>query len=141
MTLRLWRSAAPLRALVIATALSAAALPFGRPSVAAPQDYRFELDGQPVKSGTKTIVKLRLVHVPDGKPVSGAIVIQTRLDMGPSGMKEMAAPAKAMPGDTGGVYQVETEPSMAGDWALTLGAKVQGEVQTVRGTVNIAVPK
>ena len=141
MTLRFWRSTAPLRALVIAAALSAPGLSFGRPSVAAPQDYRFELDGQPVKSGATTIVTLRLVHVPDGKPVAGAIIIQTRFDMGPSGMKEMAAPAKAMPGDAGGVYQVETEPSMQGDWALTLAAKVQGEAQTVRGTVNIAVPK
>ena len=108
---------------------------------AAPQDYRFELDGQPVKAGAKTVMKVRLVHVPDGKPVAGAIIIQTRFDMGPSGMKEMAAPAKAMPGDTGGVYQVETEPSSPGDWALTLAAKVQGEAQTVRGTVNVAVPK
>lgn len=110
-------------------------------ALAAPQDYRFELDGQPVKSGAKTVVKIRLVHVPDGKPVAGAIIIQTRLDMGPSGMKEMAAPAKAMPGDSGGVYQIETEPSEQGDWALTLAAKVQGEAQTVHGTVNIAVPK
>ncbi len=131
----------PLRALMIAAVVSAAVLSFGRPSAAAPQDYRFELDGQPVKSGAKTIVKLRLIHVPDGKQVAGAIIIQTRFDMGPAGMKEMAAPAKAIPGDAGGVYQVETEPSAQGDWALTLAAKVQGEAHTVRGTVNIAVPK
>ena len=140
MNVRSW-SAIPLRTLIIAAAIAASVLSVGRPSAAAPQDYRFELDGQPVKAGSKTIVKVRLVHVPDGKPVPGAIIIQTRLDMGPAGMKEMTAPAKAVPGDAGGLYQVETEPSMEGDWALTLSAKVQGEAQTVRGTVNIAVPK
>ena len=105
---------------------------------AAAQDYRFELAGPPVKS---TLVKVRLLHLPDGKPISGAIIIQTKFDMGPDGMAEMGAPAKPAPTSEPGVYQIDTEPSMAGNWALTLAAKVQGEPQTVRGSVTIAVPK
>src|ERR1700738_2755130 len=40
-------------------------------ALAAAQDYRFEAAGPPAKSGKATIVKIRLVHLPDGKPVSG----------------------------------------------------------------------
>ena len=108
---------------------------------AAAQDYRFELAAPPVKSGKATLVKVRLLHVPDGKPVSGAVIIQTKLDMGPEGMASMTAPAKGAPTADPGVYQVEAEPSMAGNWALTLAAKVQGEPDTVQGTVTVPVPK
>ncbi|HLG90365.1 MAG TPA: FixH family protein [Alphaproteobacteria bacterium] len=122
-------------ALALATSLSV------RTASAQPQDYRFELDGQPVKSGKATLIKVRLVHVPDGKPVPGAIIIQTKLDMGPDGMTEMGAPAKASPSSEPGLYQIEAQPSMAGRWGLTLAAKVQGETETVRGTVIVPVAK
>jgi len=79
--------------------------------------------------------------VPDGKAVSDAIVIQTKFDMAPEGMAEMAAPAKTSATGEPGVYQVEAQPSMGGKWALTLSAKVQGEAETVRGTVVVPVPK
>jgi hypothetical protein len=108
---------------------------------AAAQDYRFELAGPPVKSGKSTLVKVRLLHVPDGKPVSGAIIFKTKFDMGPEGMASMTAPAKGAPSLDPGVYDVQTEPSMAGRWALTLAAKVQGEPDTVQGTITVPVPK
>jgi hypothetical protein len=48
----------------IAFALTIASVP---PAVfAAAQDYRFEAAGPPVKSGKPTVVKIRLVHIPDG---------------------------------------------------------------------------
>ena len=49
---------------------------------AAAGDYRFELAGNPEAAGGKSIVAVRLTHTPDGKPVPGAIIIQTRADMG-----------------------------------------------------------
>jgi hypothetical protein len=125
-------------------ALSLAALtlvtPSVQPALAGAQDYRFEMAGEPAKSGKATLIKIRLVHVPDGKAVSDAIVIQTKFDMAPEGMAEMA-PAKASATGEPGVYQVEAQPSMGGKWALTLSAKVQGEAETVRGTVVVPVPK
>ena len=57
-------------------------------AVAAAQDYRFEAVGPPIKSGKATVVKIRLVHVPDRKPVPEAVIFQTRFDMGPDGMAE-----------------------------------------------------
>lgn len=108
---------------------------------AAPQDYRFELVSPPAKAAKATIVRVRLIHVPDGKPVIGAVIFQARLDMGPDGMASMDAPVKPLPPTEGGVYQFEAQPSMPGNWGLSLSAKVQGEAQTVKGTVTVPVPK
>jgi hypothetical protein len=108
---------------------------------AAAGDYRFELAGNPQAAGGKSIVAVRLTHTPDNKPVSGAVIIQTRADMGPDGMKEMTAPVKALPPKEPGVYLFEVEPGMAGGWMLTLAAKVQGEAETVRGSVTVKLAK
>ena len=131
------RSAAGAGALAhaIATAFTPAT------SVAGAQDYRFEAAGPPVKSGRATVVKIRLVHIPDGKPVPGAIIFQTRFDMGPDGMENMTAPAKLVRSNDTNLYQLELEPQMGGNWALSLSAKVQGETETVNGSVPITIPK
>ena len=101
----------------------------------APNDYRFELvQAQPAGPG-KTTVAVRLVHVPDGKPVAGAVVFESKTDMGPSGMADMAGKVSSLPSDQPGIYRFQVETGMAGKWQLALGAKVQGETGTVRGTV------
>jgi hypothetical protein len=104
-------------------------------AAAAPNDYRFELvQAQPVGPG-KTAVTVRLVHVPDNKPVAGAVLFESKTDMGPAGMAEMTGKASPLPSDQPGIYHFQIETGMAGKWALTLGAKVQGEAGTVRGIV------
>lgn len=108
---------------------------------AAANDYRFELARTPAtKMGVSTVL-IRLLHVPDRKPVSGAVFFQTRADMGPEQMAAMTAPVKAVPAAQPGVYAFEIQNGMMwkkrGKWALTLAAKVQGETDTVRGTVNL----
>jgi YtkA-like len=110
-------------------------------AVAAAQDYRFEAAGPPIKSGKTTVVKIRLVHILDGKAVPGAVIFQTRFDMGPDGMASMAAPAKLVRSSDSNLYQLELEPQMGGNWALSLSAKVQGETETVNGNVPITIPK
>jgi hypothetical protein len=103
-------------------------------------DYRFELVGKPQLSGQKDIVQVRLVRATSGKPVPDAVIFESKADMGPAGMATMTAPMKALPAN-GGVYSFEVEPGMAGTWALHLAAKVQGEPDTVRGTVNADLVK
>jgi hypothetical protein len=71
---------------------------------AAAADYRFEAAGAPQLAGGKSTVAVRLMHVPDDKPVAGAVIIQTRAHMGPDGIKEMTAPVKALPAKAPGVY-------------------------------------
>lgn len=126
-------------AAAVAYAITTAFMPPA--AVAAAQDYRFEAAGPPVKSGNATIVKIRLMHLPDGKPVPGAVIFQTRFDMGPDGMASMTAPAKLVRSSDANLYQVELEPPMGGNWALSLSAKVQGETETVSGSVPITIPK
>ncbi len=109
-------------------------------SVAAPQDYQFEVVGPLAKSGKATVIKVRLVHVPDGKPVPGAVIIQTKFDMGPDGMAEMTAPTKVVSAKEPGIYQVEADAPSVGKWALSLAAKVQGEAETVHGAVTVTIP-
>jgi hypothetical protein len=110
------------------------------PTFAKSADYRFELVGKPQLSGQKDIVQVRLVHVADGKPVTDAVIFESKADMGPAGMESMTAPVKALPAK-GGTYSFEVDPGMAGTWALHLAAKVQGETETVRGTINADLVK
>ena len=110
-------------------------------ALAAAQDYHFEVAGPPVRSGKAAVVKIRLVHIPDGKPVTGAVIFHTRFDMGPDGMASMTAPAKLVRSSDANLYQVELEPQMGGNWALSLSAKVQGETETVSGALPITIPK
>jgi hypothetical protein len=119
----------------IGTAMFAASTLIAAYGLAAPNDYRFELvQAQPAGPG-KTAVTVRLVHVPDSKPVAGAVLLDTKTDMGPSGMTEMVGKVSPLPSDQPGLYRFQVETGMAGKWQLALGAKVQGEAGTVRGTV------
>ncbi len=84
---------------------------------------------------------MRLVAVADGKPVPGAKIVQTSLDMGPDGMAAMTAPVKLPPPADPDVFLFEAQPTAAGNWALTVSAKIQGEPEPVTGAITIAVTK
>src|ERR1043166_9561800 len=91
------------RALLLAVAIGT--LPI--PSFAAATDYRFDLVGKPeaAPDGGSTVT-VRLVHVPDGVAVAGAVVFRVKADMGPAGMAGMAAPASLV-GEAGpGLYRI-----------------------------------
>jgi hypothetical protein len=110
------------------------------PATAETPDYRFELAGAPKPSGSgKNIVAVKLIH--DGKPVSGAIVIQSRADMGPIGMAAMTAPIKALGEQPPGTYSFEVANGSTwnkpDNWSLSFSAKVQGVAQTVTGSVVV----
>ena len=127
---------------VSALAIAAAALlAAGSSANAAAKDYRFEQVGKPQLAGGKDTVRVRLVHVPDNKPVPDAVIFESKADMGPAGMPTMTAPIKALPSKEPGIYAFEIEPGMAGAWAISLSAKVQGEAETVHGTVTTDLPK
>jgi hypothetical protein len=110
-------------------------------SWAAPADYRFELAGQPEKTGTAMLVKVRLVTVADEKPVSGVEIVEARLDMGPDGMAAMTAKVKPLPSPEPDILQFEAQPTMAGNWALSLSVKIEGEPEPVTGAITIPVAK
>jgi len=98
-------------------------------------DYVFEPVKAELKKGDDVVVSIRLKHKGTGKPVTDAVIVQTRIDMGPDGMGEMASPLTPVPSNEPGVYSFKTDLSMQGRWLLSIAAKVQGEPQTVVGKI------
>ena len=121
-----WTNRACAAALAVAAALAPAA-----GALAAAQDYEFRLVTPEVKQGDGAVVAVRLVHKPSGRAVPNAVVYGTRLDMSPDNMPTMTMPLAPVPVGEPGVYRFRTNLAMAGGWALTLTAKVQGEEGTV----------
>ncbi len=112
----------------------------GSDAIAATTGYHFLLAAPPNPSGAgKNIVSIKLVH--DGKPVNGAIIVQSRADMGPIGMAAMTAPIKPLGEQPPGTYRFEVENGSVwqkpDNWSLSFSAKVQGVAQTVSGSVIV----
>jgi hypothetical protein len=99
------------------------------------RDYEFQPVSVEVKNGSASDVGVRLVDKRTGKPVPGAVIFRTRLDMSPDTMDEMTAKHAAAPSSEPGIYRFKADFTMAGRWALKLQAKVPGENETVEGTV------
>ena len=85
-----------------------------------------------VRKKGDTVIAVKLVHKPSGRAIPDAVIFAKRIDMGPDKMADMQAKLDPVPGGESGVYQFKTNLEMAGRWALTLGAKVQGEIGTVQ---------
>ena len=120
----------------IFAAAFAATIGIAGPAFAGAADYVFEPEKAEIKKGDDVVVAVRLKHKTSGKPVTDAVIVQTRIDMAPDGMGEMASPLTPAPSAEPGVYAFKTELSMAGRWLLSIAAKVQGEPETVIGKVT-----
>jgi YtkA-like len=112
----------------------AVALTLTRIAIAGPNDYAFEPVSANVNKG-EVAVAVRLMHKPTRRPVTDAVITQTRIDMAPDGMATMASPLTPLPSPEPGVYAFKTELSMAGRWQLSISARVQGEAQPVMGKI------
>lgn len=121
--------------LLTATFAALAILAAHLPAVAAAADYAFEPVKVDVKNGKGSALAVRLIHKPTGKPVEGAVLFRTRLDMSPDKMGDMLAKHTAMPTTEPGVYSFSADLTMAGGWAFKVQAKVPGEAETIEGTV------
>jgi hypothetical protein len=123
------------RAFIFAAAF-AATIGIAGPAFAGAADYVFEPVKAEIKKADDVVVAVRLKHKTSGKPVTDAVIVQTRIDMAPDGMGEMASPLTPAPSAEPGVYAFKTELSRAGRWLLSIAAKVQGEPETVIGKVT-----
>lgn len=131
--------------------------------------YRFELLSHQVPASRNAEVRVRLLHLPDGRPVIGATVYEHRSEMPhradmpadgygaspariapglgampatvlPSWMGEGPSPPPVPAIDEGnGIYRVHAVLPMAGAWTLTLVARVPGEAEPVRGEFTVGV--
>jgi len=104
-------------------------------------DYTFEPTAPEWKKGDDVVVAVRLTYKPSGKPVADAVIIRTRVDMGPDNIADMASPVATMPSNEPGVYAFKTDLPMAGRYMLSVAAKVQGEPETVFGKVILKAVK
>lgn len=100
------------------------------------KDYEFQLVQTEVKQGVATLA-VKLLHKPSGRAIPDAVIFAKRIDMGPENMEGMTAPLEPLPSVEPGVYQFKTELAMAGRWALSLAAKVQGETGTVENKLIV----
>jgi hypothetical protein len=122
-----------LRAAAIGAALLAA---MAATALADIKDYEFQLVDNEVKQGEATIA-VKLVHKTSGRAIPDAVIFAKRIDMGPDDMAAMTAPLEPQPSTEPGVYRFKTDLTMAGNWALSLGAKVQGETGTVENKLIV----
>ena len=70
-----------------------------------------------------------------GKPVSGAEIVKSEINMAPDGMTDMTSMVIPVPSTRPGVYAFKTNLMMAGRWSLILSAKVPNEWETTDRTV------
>jgi hypothetical protein len=129
-----------LRLSVAATAF-VAALNLTGTAFAGADDYVFEAVKPEIKSSNVATVAVRLLHKPTGRAVVDATIVQTRLDMAPDGMADMATAIIPLPNPEPGVYAFKAPLTMAGRWLLTISAKVQGEPETVSGKLTFKVTR
>ena len=124
------------RKFLSASAAIAVVVSLAGPIFAGGNDYVFEPVNAEIKKGDDVVVSVRLKHKTTGKPVTNAVIVQTRIDMSPDAMGEMASPLTPVPSNELGVYSFKTDLSMQGRWLLSIAAKVQGEPETVVGKIT-----
>ena len=107
------------------------------PAQADPKDYRFEPVSDQIAVSPTAPLAVRLIHLPSKKPVPGAIIFQSRLEMPMTNMAPMATKLSPQPGDGAGVYPFIADVSMAGPWTLVLAAKVQGETANITASIPL----
>jgi hypothetical protein len=105
-------------------------------TIAAPGDYRFVATEIQASGPGKTTLLVRLFDLRDKKPVNGAVIIEAKTDMGPSGMAGMSGTVTPATSEQPGLYRFLIETGMAGKWELILTARVQGEVGPITGKIT-----
>jgi YtkA-like protein len=122
-----------------AVAIGATVAPLA--ALAGAADYAFDPVNAEIKKGDDVVVALRLTHKPSGRPVADAVIVRTRVDMGPDGMADMVSPVALVPSEQPGVYALKTDLPMAGRYLVSIAVKVQGEPETVVGKVIVKAVK
>ncbi|UVC06843.1 FixH family protein [Rhizobium sp. TH2] len=98
-------------------------------------DYEFQPVKTELPTGPESEFAVKIVDKRTGKPVSDAVIFETRLDMAPDGMEAMTSKVDALPSQEPGVYKFKLNLSMAGGWRFKMAAKIQGEEDTAQGEV------
>ena len=103
-----------MRAVAVATGLLSTLPFFPLAAFATSADYRLEALSPRLPIGKDVTLSVRLVYAPTGKPVRGAVIFRTRLDMSPEGMGDMAGLLTPVASSEPGVWRYSTKLTMAG---------------------------
>lgn len=133
------------------------------------ENYRFELLSQQVPPSQNAEVRVRLLHLPDNRPVAGAVVYEHQSEVvhrsDAQAREYSPSPVRAAPGisvppaivfqsrmgegpnpppvpmvDEGnGIYRARAVLPMTGIWTLTLVARVPGKAAPVRSELQVRV--
>jgi Cu(I)/Ag(I) efflux system membrane fusion protein len=96
---------------------------------------RFEAVTAEIPVGNGVRLEVRLVGADGTAMPANATVTATRLDMGPDGMEGMTTRIALASSDQPGILAFEADVTMAGRWALTITASVDGLPAPVTGVV------
>ena len=125
-----------IRKFILAGAAVAVAVGLSGATYAGADDYAFEPVNAEIKTSNVATVAVRLIHKATKKPVTDAVIVQTRIDMAPDGMADMTSAIVPLPSPEPGVYAFKAPLTMAGRWLLTISAKVPGEPDSVVGKIT-----
>ncbi len=103
------------------------------------KDYVFEPVETEIKSSNVATIAVRLLHKPDEKPVTDAVIARMRIVMAHDGGAEMDSAFVPLASPEPGVYAFMAPLTMAGSWFLSIAAKVPGEPETVVGMIIFRV--
>ncbi len=106
------------------------------PLFAAASDYKFGLLKVESFAYKFTDVTVKLTHTPDGKLIPKAVISEIKAHMHTSDKIITGQTLLPTTLDAPGTYHIRINTSTAGTWVLSLAAKVPGEAEIVRGTVN-----
>jgi hypothetical protein len=127
------------RKFVLTAAAVAILLTLTNAILAGANDYVFEPVQTEIKSSNVATIAVRLLHQPSGRPVTDAVIVQTRFVMAHDGGAEMDAAFVPLASPKPGVYAFMAPLTMAGSWFLYIAAKVPGEPETVVGKIMFRV--
>ncbi|TDH62099.1 hypothetical protein E2C06_13015 [Dankookia rubra] len=113
----------------------------------ASRNYQFQVLDQQVRPSTNAEVRVLLVHLPDGRPVTGAVITNHKFEMSMPNAKiittlmveGVGTPPVATVEEDNGVYLVHSVVPMAGSWTMVLEARVPGESVSIQGSVPLRV--
>ena len=108
-------------------------------ALACADDYVFEPVKTEIKSSNMATIAVRLVHKSSEKPVTDAVIVQTRIVMVHDGGAEMASAFVSLPSPEPGVYAFMAPLTMAGSWFLSIAVKVPDAPETVVGKITFQV--
>ena len=109
------------------------------PALAGTENYEFRMVQSAPLTVRDEIVSVELVNKASGARVADAVIFATRIDMAPDNMANMIMPIEQLSSIEPGIYRFKTQLVMAGNWRLSLGAKVQDETGSIENKLIFKV--